>query len=328
MRRRELLSMLCGGAAIWPLVAHAQHGARVRRVGVLMAGAPDADGERRIAALRDGLHALGWIEGRNLQVEARWASGDTTAIQKAAADLVGLAPDAIMANGNRTVAALRRETRTIPIVFAGLSDPVANGFVESMARPGGNVTGFVHFQTSLLGKMLEVLKEISPKLERAALLETPTDPATAARRQPFENAATALGLRASSIPMHDIEDMERGLALLGRAGNGGLIVVPSANVIVHRHAIIAAAARHHVPAVYPFRLLVIDGGLMYYGADVIDLTRRAAGYIDRILRGARAAELPVQTPTRYQMIVNLKTAKALKLTVPPIILSQADEVIE
>lgn len=326
--RRRLFIALIGAAAAAPVLAYARPGDRLRRVGILMAGDRDADSERRIGALRDGLHALGWTEGRNLLLEVRWAGGGTNGLKAAAVDLIRLRPDVIMANGNRAVVALLHETRTIPIVFAGLSDPVANGFVKSMARPGGNVTGFVHFQTSLVGKMLELLKEISPKLERVALLETPEDPATPSRRRPFKNAAAALGVRATFIPMHDTAEMERGLAALGHAGNGGLIVVPSVKVIVHQKEIIAAARRYRLPAVYPFHILVKDGGLMYYGADVIALTRRAANYVDHILKGVRPADLPVQTPTKYQLVINLRTAKALGLAVPPTLLARADEVIQ
>ena len=258
----------------------------------------------------------------------RWGGGSFDGQRAAASELVGLKPDVIVVNGNRGVAALKRETRTIPIVFAGLADAVEQGFVESMAQPGGNITGFIHFETSLTGKFLDILKEISPKLGHVALVQAPDDPAAAARTRYFESNAAALNLRPVSAPVRGPADIERVIAPLGSEGGGGLVVMPSATVIVHRDAIVAAAARYRVPAIYPFRLFVTGGGLAYYGASILDLTRRAAGYVDRILKGENPANLPVQAPTKYELVINLKTAKALGIDVPPRVLVRADEVIE
>jgi ABC-type uncharacterized transport system substrate-binding protein len=331
LTRRQLLALLSGSliaTTLRPSAARARYGEQVRRLGVLMAGARGADGNRRVAVLLGKLRTLGWTEGRNLALDLRWGGGAFDGIRAAAAKVVADKPDVIFCNGTRSVLALLQNTHTVPIVFAGLADPVENGLVRSMARPGGNVTGFVHFQTSLVGKMLEILNEMSPTLVRVVLLQNPDDPATNARRHLFGAAARALGIRPVSIPLRKVADMERALAALDGQGGNGLIVMPSATAIVHRKAIISAAARHHMPAIYPFRIFANDGGLMYYGADVIDLTRRAASYVDRILRGESPAELPVQTPVRYRLIINLKAAKALGITVPRTLLVSADKVIE
>jgi ABC-type uncharacterized transport system substrate-binding protein len=327
MMRRDFITLL-GGAVSWPLTARAQQAERMRRIGILMAGTNDVDAKARVAALRAGLQELGWTEGRNLEFAVRWGGGTVEGMGVAASELVGQQPDVIMVNGTRGVAALKGETRSIPIVFAGLSDPVEHGFVESIARPGANITGFTHFQTSLIGKVLDVLKEISPQLARVALLHAPDDPATAANTRYFENVAAALKLTAISAPVRDSTDIERVIASLGDARNSGLVVVPSATAIVHHRAIIDAAAQHRVPAIHPFRLFVTAGGLMFYGADVLDLTRRSASYIDRILKGEKAADLPIQEPVKYELVINMKTAKALGLEVPPMLLARADEVIE
>jgi putative ABC transport system substrate-binding protein len=233
-----------------------------------------------------------------------------------------------MVNGTRGVAALRRETRSIPIVFAGLTDPVEEGFVQNMARPGGNITGFTNFETSLIGKLLELLKEISPRTTRVALVQSPDDPAEAARIRYFETAAAAMNVSPISAPLRAPTDIEGVIASLGRDANGGLVVMPSATMIVHRHEIIAAAARHRVPAIYPFRLSVTGGGLLFYRSDILDLTRRSAGYIDRIFKGEKPSDLPVQAPTKFELVINLKTAKALGLDVPWFLQQRADEVIE
>ncbi len=324
MRRREFIA-LAGSAVAWPRTLRAQHASRLPRLGILMAGAQDADGRQRVAALRDGLLKLGWIEGRNLAFVLRWGSAGTAGIRAAAAELVGLKPDVIMVNGIRGVAALLHETRKIPIVFAGLSDPVHHGFVQSMARPGGNVTGFTNYHPSLIGKQLELLKQISPSTHRVVLVDNPDDSANAKYTRIFEAAATALNIKpVSAIPA----ELERSLAAFGQRTDGGMIVMPSAYVVVHQSEIIAAAARHRVPAVYPFRRFATAGGLMFYGADILDVTRHSASYINRILKGEKPADLPVQDPTKFQLVLNLKTAKSLGLMVPPTILAVADEVIE
>jgi putative tryptophan/tyrosine transport system substrate-binding protein len=327
-KRREFIFLLGGAAVAWPLAAAAQPTDQVRRLAILMAGADDADSMERIAAVRKGLRDLGWAEGHNLQFTIRWGGGSFEGIRAAASEVVTLKPEVIMVNGTRAVRALKGETRNIPIVFAGLTDPVEEGFVDSLARPGGNITGFTNFQTSLIGKLLEMLKEISPRISDVALVQNPDDPAIVARTRFFEAAAAALSLRPLSAPVREAADIEGAIAPLGRGANGGFVVVPSATVVVHRNEIIAAAARHRVPAVYPFRSFVTSGGLLSYGADILDLTRRSASHVDRILKGETPADLPVQTPVKYELAINLKAANALGLDVPPALLVRADEVIE
>jgi putative ABC transport system substrate-binding protein len=328
IRRREFIAGL-GGAATWPLVARAQQGDRVRRIGVLMGG--DENGplaKPYLSAFHAALEGLGWTEGRNVRIDLRWAGGDNNRIRPLAQELVGLQPDIIVTDVTSTTAALQRETRTIPIVFAVVADPVASGIVLRLDRPGGNVTGFAANEASMGGKWLELLSEIAPGLKRAAITFNP-DAVTASIFMPaFETATRSLKVEPIIAPVHNDAEIETATTALGREPGGGLVVMPDAFMTVHRASIISAAARNNVPAVYALPYFVRDGGLLSYGVDLGDNYRRAATYVDRILRGAKPAELPVQFPTKFEMAVNLKTAKALGLAVPPSILLRADEVIE
>jgi putative ABC transport system substrate-binding protein len=328
--RREFITLLGGAAVAWPLAARAQQADRVRRVGVLMSlAADDPEGQARLTAFLQGLQELGWTDGRNVRIDYRWAGADADRSRRYAVELVALAPDVILANGSQSVAALQQTTRTVPIVFAIVIDPVGAGFVASLARPGGNATGFTLFEYSLSGKWLELFKEIAPHLTRIAILR---DPAIAAGIGQFAAiqamAPPSFGVELSPIDVRDASEIERDVAAFARGSNGGLIVTASSAASIHRELIIMLAARHRLPAVYPFRYFVTDGGLISYGPDLNDQFRRAAGYIDRILKGEKAADLPVQAPTKYELAINLKTAKALGLTVPPSLLARADEVIE
>jgi putative ABC transport system substrate-binding protein len=324
MKRRNFIRLLGGTAATLPFTANSRQSGEKRLLGILMAGAKDADGRQRITALSAGLQKLGWLEGHNLSVALRWGGGGSEGIRAAAAEIVRFNPDVIMVNGTRGVAALLHETREIPIVFAGLSDPVMDGFVQSIGRPGRNVTGFTNYDPRLIGKQLELLKQISPKTNRVVLVNNPDYAETATRARIFESAASALNVTPiSAFP----GTLERSLEAFGHVTDGGMIVVPSAYVVVHQNEIIAAAARYSVPAVYPFRQFTDAGGLMFYGADILDVTRRSAIYIDRILKGEKPTDLPVQMPTKFQLVLNLKTAKALGLTVPPTLLAIVDAAI-
>ena len=329
MRRREFITLL-GGTAIWPLAARAQQSERKRRVGVLMGlSADDAEAQDRIAAFVHGLQHLGWTDGRNLQIDYRRGAGDTDLTRRYAAELLALAPDVILAAGSQSVAALQQTATTVPIVFANVVDPVGAGFVARLARPGGNATGFTPFEYSLNGKWLELLKEIAPNLTRIAILR---DPGIATGIGQFAAiqamASPSLGVELSPIDVRDGGKIERDIAALARESNSGLIVTASSGASVHRELIIMLAARHGLPAVYPFRYFVTRGGLISYGPDPTDQFRRAAGYVDRILKGEKAADLPVQSPTKYELAINLKTANALGLTMPPSLLARADQVIE
>jgi putative ABC transport system substrate-binding protein len=298
----------------------------MRRIGVLMnLAADDPQGQARIAAFVQGLAQLGWTEGRNVRIDYRWGPGDAERYRRYAAELVRLAPDIILASASPTVAAFQQTNRTVPIVFASVIDPVGAGFVASLARPGGNATGFITFEYALAAKWLELLKEIAPGVTRAAVLR---DPATAAGIGQFAaiQGAASLGVELSPIAVHDAGEIERTVAAFARGSNGGLIVVAGASG--HRELIIMLAARHRLPAVYPFRFDATNGGLISYGPDIVDQYRRAAAYVDRILKGEKPADLPVQAPTKYELVLNLKTAKALGLEVPPTLLARADEVIE
>jgi putative ABC transport system substrate-binding protein len=326
MKRREFISLLGGAAVAWPLAARTQQGERPRRIGVLMnLAADDPQGQARIAAFVQGLAQLGWTEGRNVRIDYRWGPGDAERYRRYAAELVRLAPDIILASASPTVAAFQQTNRTVPIVFASVIDPVGAGFVASLARPGGNATGFITFEYALAAKWLELLKEIAPGVTRAAVLR---DPATAAGIGQFAaiQGAASLGVELSPIAVHDAGEIERTVAAFARGSNGGLIVVAGASG--HRELIIMLAARHRLPAVYPFRFDATNGGLISYGPDIVDQYRRAAAYVDRILKGEKPADLPVQAPTKYELVLNLKTAKALGLEVPPTLLARADEVIE
>ena len=330
MRRREFITLFGVAALAGPRAARAQQADRVRRVGVLMSrAAGDPEEQARFAGFLQGLQKLGWTDGRNVRIDYRWAAADADRSRTYAAELVALAPDVILASGSTSVAALLQTTRTVPIVFVNVIDPVGAGYVARLARPGGNATGFTAFEYSLSGKWLELLKEIAPNLTRIAILR---DPALAAGIGQFAAiqamAPSSLGVELSPIDVRDGGEIERDVATFARESNGGLVVTASSGAAVHRELIIMLAARHRLPAVYPFRYFVTSGGLVSYGPDPIDVFRRAAGYVDRILKGEKAADLPVQAPTTYELAINLKTAKALGLTLPPSLLARADEVIE
>ncbi len=331
MRRREFVSFLGGAAVSWPLLARAQQPERMRRVGVLMNIAEsDAEGPAQIAAFRQRLQGLGWTEGRNVRIDVRWGGGDVARIRGHAAELVGLSPDVLLAIANAQLAALARETRAVPIVFVGVSDPVGAGHVASFARPGGNITGFTLFEPSLGGKWLATLKEIAPATVRAAVMANPDTAILQGRLfvPAFESAATALSVEAITAHVRSTGDIEAALESLGQRPGGGLIVVPESFTSTHRELIVRLAARHRVPAMYPRRQFPASGGLMSYGPDYVDTIRRSAAYIDRIMRGEKPAELPVQAQTKFELVINLKTARALGLKVPESFLVRADEVIE
>ena len=327
MRRREFITLL-GGAAAWPLAARAQQGKPMRRIGVLMNLAiDDSEGQTRITAFVQGLQQLDWSVGSNLRIDYRWGAGDAERFRRYAAELVALAPDVILASG-ATVTALQQVTRTIPIVFAQVTDPVGLGVVESLARPGSNATGFTPSEFGISAKWLELLKEVAPGVTRAAVLRDPIVTAGPAQLAAIQGVAPSFGVELKPVDIRDRSAIERALASFARSPNGGLIVTVTPAAAVHRHLIITLAARHRLPAVYGYRYFVMDGGLISYGPDTIDPYRRAAGYVDRILKGEKPADLPVQAPTKYELVINLKTAKALGLEVPPTLLARADEVIE
>jgi putative tryptophan/tyrosine transport system substrate-binding protein len=327
MRRREFITLL-GGAAAWPLTVRAQQTDRMRRIGVLFGAAADNPTiQARLAAFLQVLQQLGWTEGRNVRIDTRGGAGSADSIRRHAAELVALAPDVILANGVVTEQVLQA-TRNVPIVFVIVPDPVGSGFVDSLSRPGGNATGFMQFEYSLSGKWLELLKEIAPDATRAAVLWDPATPAGIGQFAVIQSVAPSLKVEVIPVSVGDVPKLDHAVAALARSGNGGMIVPASALAAVHRDLIVTLAARHKLPAVYSQRLFVSGGGLISYGADFIDQYRRAAGYVDRILRGEQPADLPVQAPTRYELVINLKTAKTLGLTVPPMLLARADEVIE
>src|SRR6516165_4994716 len=327
--RRELLAALGGAVAAWPLAARAQQADKVRRIGVLMnVAAADPEGQAQVAAFLQALQQMGWSEGRNVRIDTRWGENDVELDRRYATELLAFAPDVMLASGTLSVAALRRVTSTLPIVFVGVSDPVGAGLVDSLARPGGNVTGFMIFEYSLSGKWLELLKEIAPRLVRAAVLRDSANPAGIAQFGVIQAVAQSLGVGLRPVDVHDAEEIERAIAGFARLTNGGLIVTGSASVSVHHDLIVTLAARYKLPAVYSHRRMVIGGGLISYGPDFVDPFRRAAGYVDSVLKGEKPANLPVQVPTKYDLVINLKTAKALGLTVPETLLARADEVIE
>jgi putative tryptophan/tyrosine transport system substrate-binding protein len=328
MRRREFVTLLSGAAA-WPLAARAQQGERMRRIGALMnRSAENPDGAATITAFKTTLEQLGWNDGANVRVDIRWGANDAELERRFATELVGLAPDVILASGTISVAALQRATRTVPVVFVGVSDPVGAGFISNMARPGGNLTGFMLFEYSLSGKWLELLKQIVPGVTQAAVLRDASNPAGIAQFGAIRSTASSLGIDVTPIDIHDNAEIEGAIAAFGRGTNRGLIVTPSASESGHRDLIIRLAARHKLPAVYGFRLSTAAGGLISYGPDLIDQFRRAGSYVDRILKGESAGDLPVQAPTKFELVVNLKTAKALGVAVPQSLLASADEVIE
>ena len=329
MRRREFITLLGGAAAAWPLAAHAQQGDRMRRIGVLLPVATDdAEFQTRVGAFLQALQQLDWTIGRNVEIDIRWATANADAIRRHAAELAALAPDVILAHGAPTLGPLLQVTRTVPIVFPVASDPVAAGFVESLARPGGNATGFMDWEYGMAVKWPELLKQIAPSVTRVAVLRDPTIPTGPAQFGVIQAVAPSLGMDVVPINVRDVPEIERALAAFARSSNGSLIVTPSGFASVNRDLIITLAARHRLPAVYFGRYFVNSGGLISYGNDIVDQYRRAAGYVDRILRGEKPADLPVQAPTKYELVINLKTAKALGLTVPPTLLARADEVIE
>jgi putative tryptophan/tyrosine transport system substrate-binding protein len=329
MRRREFITLIGGAAASWPLAARAQQSEPMRRIAVLMnRGADDAEGQASVAAFQQALQQLGWNDGGNVRLDIRWSHNDVDLDRKYAAELVALAPDVILAAGTLSVTALQRVTRTLPIVFVGVSDPVGAGVVDSLPRPGGNVTGFMIFEYSMSGKWLELLKQIAPSLTRAAVLRDSVNPAGIAQFGAIQATAQSLGVEVSPLSIRDAGEIERAVAAFAHSANGGLIVTPSAGTSVHQDLIITLAARHKLPAVYAFRANVTGAGLISYGPDLVGQYRPAAGYVDRILKGEKPADLPVQAPTKFELVVNLKTAKALGLTIPPNVLARADEVIE
>jgi putative ABC transport system substrate-binding protein len=328
MKRRDFIAGL-GAVAAWPLTSRAQQPERVRRVGVLMPfAAGDVEGHARVAAFLQEMQQLGWTDGRNIRVEIRWATGNDDDIRKYAAELIALAPDVILANGSAGVGPLLEATRTVPIVFAIVPDPVGAGFVESLARPGGNATGFLMFEYGISAKWLELLKEIAPGVTRAAVIQDPTLSAGIGQLAAIQSATPLLGLELTPVDVRDSAEIERAVAIFAHTPNGGLIVTASALAVVHRELIVALAAQHRLPAVYPARYYAAAGGLISYGPDLLDQYRHAAGYVDRILKGEKPAVLPVQAPTKYELVINLRTAKVLGLTMPTALLSTADEVIE
>jgi putative ABC transport system substrate-binding protein len=327
MRRREFIGLL-GGAAAWPFIAHAQQ-SESRRIGVLMSvAADDPEGKARFAAFERGLQELDWVNGRNVRIETRWSGGKVDDARKYAAELIALTPDVILASGGAIVGPLLQLTRTVPIVFTQTPDPVAAGFVASLAQPGGNATGFTQVEYEMAAKWLELLKEIAPRVTRVAILRDPSVPEGIGQFTVIQSAAPALKAEVRPVDIRNAGEIERSLTEFARSDNGGVILTSSALANVHRDLIIRLAAKFRLPAVYSFRFFVKAGGLAAYGSDSIDPHRRAAGYVDRILKGEKPADMPVQAPTKYELAINLKTAKALGLTVPPSLLSRADEVIE
>jgi putative ABC transport system substrate-binding protein len=328
MRRREFIAGL-GTAAAWPLVARAQQPNRMRRIGMLMGqAATDPEGQTRVIAFVQGLAQLGWTVGQNVQIDTRWGAGNADDIRKYAVELAALTPDIILADGASTVGPLLQVTRSVPVVFMVVVDPVGAGFVASLARPGGNATGFTNFEYGLSGKWLELLKQMAPGVTRVAVLRDPAISAGIGQFAAIQSMAPSLGVEVIAVNVRDAADIERDVTAFARSPNDGLIVTGSALTVVHRNLIIKLASQHRLPTVYFQRFLVTGGGLISYGPDIIDQYRRAAGYVDRILKGEKPADLPVQAPTKYELVINLKTAKALGLTVPPTLLATADEVIE
>jgi putative ABC transport system substrate-binding protein len=330
VRRREFFTFLSGAATAWPLTAFAQQADHVRRIGVLMSSA--ADDPRRqasLAAFAQGLQEAGWAVGRNLHIDYCWGGNDLDRFHKCAAELVALAPDVVFADAGSVVGALQQASRTVPIVFVTAIDPVGGGWVESLARPGTNATGFTNYEFSIGGKWLALLKEIAPGVRRAAVIRDALVPAGSGGYAAIQTAAPSLGVEVTAIGVRDAGEIERGINAFAKAPNGGMIMVgPPSSMAIHRDLIITLAARRRLPAVYPSRSFVTEGGLMSYGADIIDQYRRGAGYVDRILKGTKPADLPVQQSTKFELAINLKTAKALGIEVPPTLLASADEIIE
>ena len=327
MRRREFIRLVSGAAAAWPFTVRAQQPEQMRRIGVLMSTEDDPEQQPRLAAFRQGLQQLGWTEGHNVRVDYRFAAGKPENYRRYTAELVALAPDVILAPGS-SLGPMLQATRTVPIVFPIAADPVGSGMVESLSRPGGNATGFLLFEYDLSAKWLELLKEIVPGVRRVAVLRDPTAITGIGQFAVIQSVARSVGVEGSPLNLRDADETERAVTAFASSGNSGLIVAASALAAVQRSLIVELAARHRLPAVYFDRLFVASGGLISYGADLEDGFRRAAGYVDRILKGEKPADMPVQAPTKYDLVVNLKTAKALGLTVPPAVLARADKVIE
>ena len=328
MKRREFITLL-GGSAAWPIAARGQQHERMRRIGVLMnLAAGDPMSQPYVAMLLRRLRELGWTDGQNVQIDYRWGAGDADRYHRYAAELVALAPDVILAPTAAVVGQVRRATRTVPIVFVLIVDPVGAGFVESLARPGGNTTGFMNFEYGISGKWLELLKEVAPRVTRAAVIRDAADPTGTGQLGAIQAVAPSFRVELRPIDVHDAVEMERAVAAFARSPNGGLIVPAGTLAYLHRKLIVTLAAQHQLPTVYSHPQFVTDGGLISYGPDRLDQYRQAAGYLDRILKGEKPADLPVQAPTKYELIINLKTAKALGLDIPPMLLARADDVIE
>jgi putative ABC transport system substrate-binding protein len=329
MKRREFITFLGGMAAMWLLTAQAQQAERQRRIGVLLGLAEnDPEGQARLGAFLQTLRQLGWVDGRNIQIVRRFTDGDPDRARAHAAELVALSPDVVLTSGASTVGTMLQASRTVPIVFAGVADPVGAGFVDSLARPGGNATGFTSYEYSMSGKWLDLLKEFTPDVKRVAVLRDPTISAGTGLFGAIQTAAPSFGVELSPINVRDAVEIERAITVFAGSGNGGMIVTTSALVLAHRDLIIMLAARHKLPAVYYASYWVTGGGLASYGPDYVEQYRRAAAYVDRILKGEKPADLPVEAPTKYELAINLKTAKALGLTVPPTLLARATDVIE
>jgi ABC-type uncharacterized transport system substrate-binding protein len=329
VKRRAFITLLGGAVAAWPLAARAQQGERMRRIGVLMSTAADhPEGQGRLTAFLQALQQLGWTDRRNVRIDVRWTAGEAERLRKYAAELGTLAPDVIVTGGASYVAALQQVTRTVPIVFATATDPVGGGLVASLARPGGNVTGFTTFEYGIAAKWLELLKQLAPRLTRVAVIRDPSLPTGTGQLGAIQSAAASFGMELSPVDVRNVAELERAVTAFALAPNGGLIVQASPLATVHRELIITLAARHKLPAVYFDRHFVTGDGLISYGPDLIDQYRQAASYVDRILKGEKPGDLPVQAPTKYELVINLKTAKALGLEIPPTLLARADEVIE
>jgi putative tryptophan/tyrosine transport system substrate-binding protein len=321
MKRRDFITLQGGAVAAWPVATRAQQSERVRRIGVLAAGGLDADDldlQARVGAFQQGLQQLGWTNGQNVRIDIRAGAGDADRLRRYAEELVALAPDVILATGAAAVAPMLKATRTVPVVFSGVVDPIGAGFVDSLARPGGNATGFVSFEYGLSAKLLELLKEVAPGVKRVAVIRDPDISAGTGQFAAIQTAAPSLGLDLIAVNPREAGEVERAIAAFARTPNGGLITTSSALAVIRRDLIIGLAAKHKLPAIYYRRLFVASGGLVSYGPDVIDQFRRAAGYVDRILKGEKPAELPVQAPNKYELVINLKTAKAMGLTFPPL----------
>jgi putative ABC transport system substrate-binding protein len=328
VKRREFITLVGGAAVAWSLAARAQAD-RVRHIAVFMSlAADDPEGQARLAAFVQGLEGFGWAIGRNLRIDTRWGAGDAARNRSYAAELAALVPDVILASGGSVAELLLQVTRTVPVVFTQVIDPVGAGLVDNLARPGGNATGFTVFEYGISGKWLELLKEIAPRVTRAAVLRDPAMAAGTGQLGAIQSAAPSFSVELSPVNVRDAGEIERAVTAFARGSNGGLVVSASGLAIVHRELIVALAARHKLPAVYFQRFFATAGGLISYGPDTIDPHRHAAGYVDRILKGEKPADLPVQAPTKYELVINLKTAKALGLDVPPTLLARADEVIE